>query len=577
MTECPQCRQALADNARYCHSCGFSISLDKPTVPQHAVTAPTAEDPFPDRLIGSVLEGKYQILAKLGQGGMGSVYRARRVHIGDEVAVKVLLQEFVKNTAALERFRREARASAMLHHPNVVTIHDYGEANEASAPAFIVMELVAGIPLRDIIEREGALTPPRAVALMRSICAGVGAAHRNGIVHRDIKPDNIIVQPPHMDGETETVKVLDFGIAKLRDMAGSAALTQTGMVIGTPYYMSPEQCKAASLDARSDVYSLGAMMYEMLAGNPPFDAETPTGIVARHLTESPPPMRRELNVPPAIEAVIMRALSKDPNARPSDAIEFARELTGAAAQPHQAGAPAPTREAAQPVYSQPIHQTPIYSQPPAKSRKGIVAGIVIALLVIAAGAVGGVWLWNRKADRVDPGNRSIAQSNANQNTNPPVTKQKQNVQPIPNANSSPPDVTPYTPPVDAVSMKREITDALNGWAAASRAHDLGAHMSYFADVLDTYYNAKNVPSSRARADIGRAFSIYSSLDVQLANIEVTLDDEGARATAIFDKTWEFTGERRSVGSVQQMVWLEKRGGRWLITGIKDLKTYYVGK
>jgi serine/threonine protein kinase len=516
-----------------------------------------------------VLEGKYQILAKLGQGGMGSVYRARRVHIGDEVAVKVLLQEFVKNTDALERFRREARASAMLHHPNVVTIHDYGEAGEEAAPAFIVMELVAGIPLGDIIEREGSLAPQRAVALMRSICAGVGAAHRSGIVHRDIKPDNIIVQPPQMDGESETVKVLDFGIAKLRDMAGSAALTQTGMVIGTPYYMSPEQCKAAPLDARSDVYSLGAVMYEMLAGSPPFEAETPTGIVAKHLTESPPQMRREF-VPPAIEMVIMRALSKDPAARPADAMEFARELMAAMQAPQPS--PAATREAAPP----PFYSPPGYAQPPAKSRKGMIAGIVIASVVVAAGAGAGVWLWQMKGGAGES-NRNIAQANANQIISPPVNRSKTVIQTLPNANSSPPDITPYTPPADEAGLKREIADTLNGWAAASRAHDLDAHMSYFAPLLDTYYNAKNVPSSRARADIGRAFSIYSSLDVRLANIEVTLDVAGARATALFDKTWEFTGERRSTGSVQQMVWLEKRGGRWLITGIKDLKTYYVGK
>ncbi|MEW6208986.1 MAG: protein kinase [Acidobacteriota bacterium] len=569
MTECPQCKQPLADNARFCHSCGLSILPFKETVPQNSVTAPAVGEPFADKLIGSVLEGKYKILAKLGQGGMGSVYRARRVHIGDEVAVKVLLQDFVKNTAALERFRREARASAMLHHPNVVTIHDYGEAVDESAPAFIVMELVAGTPLGDIIEREGPIAPQRAVALMKSICAGVGAAHRSGIIHRDIKPDNIIVQPPQMDGETETVKVLDFGIAKLRDMAGSAALTQTGMVIGTPYYMSPEQCKAAQLDARSDVYSLGAVMYEMLAGSPPFQAETPTGIVAKHLTESPPPMRREF-VPPAIEAVVMRALSKDPAARPSDAMEFARELIAAMHAPQRIIDPIPTREAAPP----PVYPQPVYSQPPVKSRKGMIAAVVISFVVVAAGIGGGVWWWQMKGDAGES-NRNIAQANANQSL--PVNRSKPAIQTIPNANTSPPDITPYTPPVGEASLKKEIADTLNGWAAASRAHDLDAHMDYFAPLLDTYYNAKNVPSSRARADIGRAFSIYSSLDVRIANIEVTLDVTGVRATALFDKTWEFVGERRSTGSVQQMVWLEKRSGRWLITGIKDLKTYYVGK
>src|ERR1051325_2780431 len=250
---------------------------------------------------------------------MGAVYRATRLRIGDEVAVKVMHAQFVKDEATLERFRREARAAAMLHHPNVVAIYDYGEGHTAEAPAFIVMEMVEGYSLRELLEQQQRLAPERPVALMREICNGVGAAHRHEVIHRDIKPDNIIVLPPGAHGEHESAKVLDFGIAKLRDLASDNTLTQAGMVMGTPYYMSPEQCRAEPLDPRSDVYSLGAMLYEMLAGAPPFMASTPTGVVAKHLMEPPPPLPLQLGVPASVEAVIARALSKDRNLRQADA------------------------------------------------------------------------------------------------------------------------------------------------------------------------------------------------------------------------------------------------------------------
>jgi serine/threonine-protein kinase len=513
---------------------------------------------------------------------MGSVYRARRAHIGDEVAVKVLLRDFVKNADAIERFRREARAAAMLHHPNIVTIHDYGETAEADAPAYIVMELVTGSTMRDILEREGRFSTQRAVALMRSICAGVGAAHRNHIVHRDIKPDNIIVIPPHTEDEQETVKVLDFGIAKLRDMAGSAALTQTGMVVGTPYYMSPEQCKAERLDARSDVYSLGAMMYEMLAGCPPFDAETATGIVAKHLMEPPPPLPHALSIPQAVEAVILRALSKDPARRQPDATEFARELQHAFAMPQQGASPQETRQAflpdqpfaPAPEYPQ-QHFDPTYHQPPApvKSRAGLVAGIIAALLVLV-GVGAGAWFLVGK-DEIPQQNSNTIQANVNKP--PPETRSGGTISPVEDDDSSKVEVTPYTPPIDRAALKKEVAAVLDDWARALGDGDLDAHMRFFADTLDTYYRSTNVPAQNVRRDIGRAFAIYSTFDVRLSNIEVTVGDEGTSATAVFDKEWEFTGEKYSSGSVQQMAWLEKRNGRWLITGIKDLKVYQVGK
>jgi serine/threonine protein kinase len=436
MIDCPHCKQPLADNARFCHGCGSAVS--RQTNPHDASTAPTIVNTDAiDPLIGSVLEGKYQILAKLGQGGMGSVYRARRVHIGDEVAVKVLLQEFVRNTAALERFRREARASAMLQHPNVVTIHDYGEARDESAPAFIVMELVRGTSLRDIIDGEKRISPQRAVALMKSICAGVGAAHRNGIIHRDIKPDNIIALPPDPDDESERVKVLDFGIAKLRDMAGSAALTQTGTVIGTPYYMSPEQCKAEHLDSRSDVYSLGAMMYEMLAGGPPFTAATATGIVAKHLTQPPPPLPPDLGAPADLEAAIMRALSKDPRERQADAAEFSREL-----QSSLLGQSAPVAVRVADVAEKPPAREEARHQfaPAAKqksSRAGLIAIISAVAIVVVAAAVGMLWMKNRGGE-IENKNENLASSNVNQSPTrrAPTNEPPPAVTPIPSAGNN---------------------------------------------------------------------------------------------------------------------------------------------
>jgi serine/threonine protein kinase len=319
----------MSDRARFCSNCGISFSsLNTPTAQAETDNLPETL-PEHDPLVGQVLDEKYELTSLLGKGGMGAVYHARRVHIGDEVAVKVLLRQFVADSGLIERFRREARAAAALRHPNVVVIYDYGEARKEDAPAYIVMELVEGESLRQLLRQDGRLTPERAVSLMRDICAGVGAAHRRQIFHRDLKPDNVIVLPPDEDRERETVKVVDFGIAKLRDASGVTTLTETGVVMGTPHYMSPEQCRGEQLDARSDVYSLGAMLYEMLAGTPPFNASSLMGVLTKHITEAPPPLPTDAATPPTLTAVIMRSLAKDPDARPSDATELSRELRAA--------------------------------------------------------------------------------------------------------------------------------------------------------------------------------------------------------------------------------------------------------
>lgn len=326
---CPSCELFLNKEAMFCAGCGLPLILpgSGKTHPyyenQYQGSLPTVRLFDPDPLVGHVIDGKYELVAKLGEGGMSVVYRARRAHIGDDVAVKILLGKFVKDEAALARFRREARAAAMLRHPNVITIHDFGETDDDHAPAYIVMEFVRGTPLRELLKSENHFSVERAVRLMRGICAGVGAAHRQGVVHRDLKPENILVVAPDDDFEFESVRVVDFGLAKLLADAGAGP---AGTVVGTPYYMSPEQAIGEPLDTRSDVYSLGAMFYEMLSGTRPFDAETVSGVINRHIYEPPPPFPVSLEIPRRISTAIMQALSKDPDERPQTAGDLARLL-----------------------------------------------------------------------------------------------------------------------------------------------------------------------------------------------------------------------------------------------------------
>ena len=274
---------------------------------------------------------------------MGAVYRARRLHIGDEVAVKVLRTDLVVNDQSIERFRREARSAAMIRHPNVVSIHDFSDARSSESPAYIVMELVRGPSLRSVLESEGRLSPARTVALMSDICAGVGVAHLQGVVHRDLKPDNVIIAPARHEGERETAKVVDFGIAKLRDMTAESGLTQTGAILGTIYYTSPEQCRGEELDARADVYSLGAMLYELLSGQAPFHANNIAGFVAKHLGETPRPFPDELRIPEPLAASCYRALAKKRQERQTDALALGRELRSALAHesPNEGGVKGP--------------------------------------------------------------------------------------------------------------------------------------------------------------------------------------------------------------------------------------------
>ena len=346
---CDSCQHELAGDAQFCAHCGLptarhprnastQMDLQQQT---NADTPRSTDERDKDSRIGLILDSKYKLIESLGEGGMGSVFRAERLHIGDQVAVKLLHHDLAREKQALERFRREARTAAMIRHPNIVSIHDFSDGTANGTEAYIVMELVQGVSLGNLLRREGRMTPKRAVHLMHDICTGVGVAHRQGLLHRDLKPDNVIVAPPSHEGDEEIAKVVDFGLAKVRDV-GATALTKTGVVLGTLYYMSPEQCSGEELDARADVYSLGAMFYEMLTGNPPFRANNMTGLISKHLHEQPPLFPRTFEISPALESVCMRALAKDRNQRPPDAIAFGRDLQKALAAP-VVRRPAPSR------------------------------------------------------------------------------------------------------------------------------------------------------------------------------------------------------------------------------------------
>lgn len=298
-------------------------SLSNSAPPQPGTTAQI------DPLLGTLFEAKYKIVAKLGEGGMGAVYRAHHIHMDLDVAIKFLHESMTSDPQILERFKREAKAAGRISHPNATQVMDFGVLGNNTA--YLVMEYLEGESLRERLYRQK-LPLKEAVAILSQACAAVDAAHKKGVIHRDLKPDNIFLK--RQEEGHETVKVLDFGIAKLRDKSGenqSTNLTEAGMLIGTPHYMSPEQCHGHELDPSSDIYSLGVIAYEMFAGELPFRAPTSLGIVLKHINEEPPPLYlANPQIPREVEKVVLRALSKNPTHRPETASQFARELEAAA-------------------------------------------------------------------------------------------------------------------------------------------------------------------------------------------------------------------------------------------------------
>jgi serine/threonine-protein kinase len=290
-----------------------------------AVTEVRANDPFIGR---EILNGEFKILQKIGSGGMGSVYKAEQPSMDRMVAIKILHPKLTNRQDLASRFRREARATAQLRHPNTVKVFTYGELDDGSL--YIVMEFLDGRNMNRAVKRGGPMPVERAVTILIQVCGALQEAHTAGIIHRDLKPENVFLCKQM--GVDDYPKVLDFGLAKVTEQQmrpGSVNLTQEGMVFGTPEFMSPEQAQGKPLDASSDIYSLAVILYEALTGKLPFDARNPIEYIQKHVVEPPIPLDDRLpgvSFPRGLGEVIGRALAKNPAERFASAIEFAAAL-----------------------------------------------------------------------------------------------------------------------------------------------------------------------------------------------------------------------------------------------------------
>ncbi len=318
MRICPKCRTAYPKSGvSTCAKDGMKL-----------VDAQEFAKAQADPLLGTKLEGRYEIIERIGTGGMGTVYRAKQEPLGRSVALKILKTELNWDSDTVTRFHREAKAMSLLTHPNTVRVFDFGETKEGTL--FFAMELLEGELLTAKVDREGALDPVEAIQITQQILRSLSEAHSKGIIHRDLKPDNIFLA--NVEGsETFVVKVLDFGIAKVveRERQIDQLETQAGTVFGTPRYMSPEQAQGKKLDARSDLYSVGVLLYHMLTGSAPFVDDDAVVVMAKHIREKPTTPRAaapDRPIPSSLERVVLRMMEKDASKRYRTAEKLDRRL-----------------------------------------------------------------------------------------------------------------------------------------------------------------------------------------------------------------------------------------------------------
>ena len=379
MKICPVCSTKYADDVKFCPNDGQTLRAAAP-----------AND-----LVGQVVADRYHVVKKLGEGGMGQVYLAEHVKMGRRSAIKVMNPSMVHDPDAVARFNREASNASRITHPNVCAIYDFGETRDGLI--YLAMEFIEGEPLTDLLEREGALPLARAADIFRQTADALQAAHDLGIVHRDLKPDNIMLT--RRKGRGDTVKVVDFGIAKAvgGDESGQK-VTKTGLVIGTPEFMSPEQLSGDTLDGRSDLYSLALVLYRMLTGKLPFEATTVQETMIKRLTDEPTTLadaRSDLAFPPGLQPVLDTALARTPAERYQSVAKFAADIGAITGRPWTGGSSVPQTRGDTDAKTQlldPSGATPttrISAQVRASKRRALVP-VALGLVVLLAG--GGAWI-----------------------------------------------------------------------------------------------------------------------------------------------------------------------------------------
>lgn len=314
MPACPACHLEIEDDAvRYCSRCGSDVK-----------SRPPADGG--DAWIGGIVDGRYRVIARIGAGGMGAVYRVEHVRMGKVAAMKVLHRELAGDSSAIKRFRREVEAVSRLNHPNIVQTFDFGYWQGL---LYLIMEYVKGEDLGAILRSKGPMPFSRAAPLFAQVCSALDEAHHLAVIHRDMKPENIVCVRRRRD---EHAKVLDFGLAKLRERSDLAEITSKGSIIGSPHYMAPEQASSEPVDARSDIYSVGATLYRVLTGAYPFEGDSALAIAGKHLNETlVPPSRRapQLDLPPEADAIVMRAMARNRQDRFASAAELRQALEAA--------------------------------------------------------------------------------------------------------------------------------------------------------------------------------------------------------------------------------------------------------
>jgi serine/threonine-protein kinase len=583
--------EEMASVARVCPQCGGEYDTTDRFCPKDGT--PLRPKGGNDPLIGRVIADRYLILALLGEGGMGRVYLAEHVKMNRQCAVKVMNPSLIHDDDSHQRFAREASSAASILHPNVAAVFDYGEADKI---VYLVMEYVDGESISAIVAREGALDPRRAIDIARQVADGLHAAHELGIVHRDLKPDNIIVTR-NKSGK-EIPKVVDFGIAKAVTDSREDGLTQSGLVIGTPEYMSPEQLLGDPVDARADIYSLGCILYQMLTGRPAFAAESREQLIRRRLHESPPHVRDALpDLPRRLDTTIVHMLARSPKDRMPTAAEARDALDPALVlggwDPGNITVPSPLATMG-PYRNDPSLQ-PTVPMPKAQARPRRVAfatGIGAVLLIGAVSLIRLMTLDGAPASAAPTPSQSVAATPVSDSLldTLPITiantaradslaklasaaakdSAKKAVRPASKAPASKAKTSP-TPPVVAATMPAnnavaektdEFAPSLNQLVEAIQSKKLDAVEEAFPNISANQHRAFEQLFDRAKT---------SALKIKVEKTTPQVVDGRATAKVTLTVTYNDPNSLAPTGApyAYDAAW-EARGGSWKLTELKSI-------